>query len=68
MWKKLNTESTKEKILGSYLNALQNEDLEDQVPREKNRKRKKKVKTKDIRKFFTPATRDTRCDNLFVTI
>jgi len=36
-----------------------------QIDGEKNRKRKEKVsvKTKDIRKSFTPATLDTRCDN-----
>jgi len=36
-----------------------------QIEREKNRKRKENVpvKTEDIRKFFTPATRNTRCDN-----
>ena len=55
------TEPKNEEILGSYINKLQNEELEDRVPRrEKKRKRKEKapVKTKDIRRFFTPVNCD----------
>ena len=65
------TEPRSEEILGSYLNNLRNEDMEDGVQKNKRRKQKDKaptkdipVKTVDIRTFFNPAIRipdDARC-------